>query len=73
MARKFSFEMNKKDIVVRLTTQTDPVLGEYRLSIVSKTKQAENLSSQDKIVEALLLCREDNDQGCKDCIMEKLT
>ena len=62
--------MNIKDILVRLTTQSDPVLDNYRLSMVSKTKHDQNLSLQDLIVENLLLCSEDH-EGCKDCMVGK--
>ena len=68
LARKFSFEMNIKDILVRLTTQSDPILVNHRLSIISKKKHDENLSHQDLIVDKLILCREDL-QGCKDCML----
>ena len=51
-----------------LTTQSDPILVNYRIPILSKTKHDEILSLQDLIVEKLILCREDQ-QGCKDCML----
>ena len=72
LARKFSFEMNIKDIILRLTTQSDPVLSKYRLSTVTKTKHDQNVSSsQDILVESLIICGEDYQQGCQDCMLEQ--
>ena len=73
LARKLSFESNIKDVLVRLTTQSDPVLLRYRISTAPKLRSTKNeqfkdLSFQDQLVNWLLRCTNDDHQGCMDCI-----
>ena len=75
LARKFSFETNIKDILVRLTTQNDLVLVKYRITTAPKQKctpstESEDISPQDLLVKSLLRCTKNDQQGCMDCIRD---
>ena len=69
ISRKFNFETNTKDIPVRLSTQSDPVLLKYRIMMASKIESKRekinlNISVQDLIFNSLMLWASDNLQGC---------
>ena len=65
---------NIANIFVRLTTQSDPVLLNYRITIGRKQRyipaaatDAKDNSTQHEIVNSLLRCTRDDIEGCMDC------